>query len=1157
DLSMHRHSPPLTRVDEGHPCLTPDEKPPCTLHSEQALSEAFSSISTRRKDHCRRFILLFLCLCILTLAITIAFVLGRYVTEWQKTKGKEEEQWRVNQTTPSLPSLSPSPSTLLPSTTSTRRPLPPTTPYHYARLIPLAAVKNTTLDEVFVPFASGEDEDWAVASHSSDMRMQRDTFLVPLSTSISPVQYDIHMDITRFSDERQITANVSIHLMSYGNSTDEEIVFHAGPEIRISRIRLKSGDHNISILSMKNETNKKLYRILLKEPLKRAEYVLDLEYIASICDTPDGGVNCYFEPIANGTSSKATSFTTKFEPALARSFLPCWDEPAVKAVFQLTVRHSPILKVLSNTAVQWTKMDEGGMTITHFKQTPPMSSYLLALAAGEFVRLEMFTRRKIPLTIWTFPEDLARASFAAQFAPKMFDQQEEELEVLYPLSKLDMVAARSFSVGAMENWGLVVFDSHTLLQQSEIDDSMSMTVDRHHHEYRIAKIITHELAHQWFGNLVTMRDWSELWLNEGFASFLVYEMLSARYPHLTEFEYFSRLAILFHKQSGVERPALVRSLSRESQVEAAFHTTHLYTKGCVVVRMIRDLVSSFDFSAGIKRYIRNNAYGAVTRVDLFASLPVYADHGAENERLDEIIETWLLNEGMPEVTVSRKYDTDGIRVTQRLSRANRYRIFLYDEKNGVDPTSFSYTDNSYNSEEGSRVARSAVEQEKEFDDTLFEDLPDGWRRTTEKKRQRHRKKIRSGSKTRQSSDILIEKRHEDTRNKKRARHSPSDRWSIPFSYMFGSIKSTEGQVIRQFWLKNRSISFTDVELSPTAPLLANPDWAYPYRVNYDYANWKMLTKLLHDNHNEIPFKSRMQLIVDGEFFLSQSGLPHLYIYLLSYLQSEESLGASLLGLDAVHRLVESFQGSPIVNQLIRYLSPVISRLDRHLVDSQSDVEMASLWLLDPHRLTRFYQLRCAANLSSCEKEEEVRAWFLRGHYSSDMHQRTTALCHYLAVNGGGKEAQRIESELAKATVDPTLLQLATCVHDNPQLAARAARIVVAQRNAAVYDSVLRSDLSQQHYNLEFRRALWGAIGSLSEGDRRFLFSVDEIVPSPKSISLLHSIRTTKELELVKNLLPSWGRVGVHLQFLHRLLSWQDRVSTGVLSKFFSSDSPSL
>lgn len=165
----------------------------------------------------------------------------------------------------------------------------------------------------------------------------------------------------------------------------------------------------------------------------------------------------------------------------------------------------------------------------------------------------------------------------------------------------------------------------------------------------------------------------------------------------------------------------------------------------------------------------------MTRVDLFASLPVYADHGAENERLDEIIETWLLNEGMPEVTVrsviidtsltmknvemhfSRKYDTDGIRVTQRLSRANRYRIFLYDEKSGVDPTTFSYTDNSYNSEEGvcrfhlfesfsmvifqSRVARSAVEQEKEFDDTLFEDLPEGYRRINEKKRQRHRKKV--------------------------------------------------------------------------------------------------------------------------------------------------------------------------------------------------------------------------------------------------------------------------------------------------------------------------------------------------------------------------------------------------------------------------------
>ncbi|GMT23881.1 hypothetical protein PFISCL1PPCAC_15178 [Pristionchus fissidentatus] len=1129
---MLRNSPPFTRGDEVLPCLNIEDKSPCPLHGEQALSDAFSSISTRRKDHCRRFILLFLLLCILILAVFIAFVLGKYISEWHRNVDKpKEDLWRVNQSTPSpspsssslLSSTSPSTPRLTSPTTTRLPPLPPdTTPFHYARLIPLGAVKNSTLDEVFVPFQSTDDEDWAVASHSSELRMQRDTFLVPLSTSITPVQYEIHMDITRFSDLRQITANVSIHLMSYGNSTDEEIVFHAGPEIRIARIRLRSGDHNVSIISMKNETSKKLYRILLKESLKRAEYVLDLEYTTSICESPDGGVNCYFEPTENVTASKVTSFTTKFEPALART------------VFQLTVRHSSSLKVLSNTAVQWTKVDGEGESITHFKQTPPMSSYLLALAAGEFVRLEMFTRRKIPLTIWTFPEDLARASFAAQFAPKMFDQQEEELEVLYPLSKLDMVAARSFSVGAMENWGLVVFDSHTLLQQTEIDDSMAMTVDRHHHEYRIAKIITHEIAHQWFGNLVTMRDWSELWLNEGFASFLVYEMLTARYPHLTEFEYYNRLAILFHKQSGVDRPALVRSLSRESQVEAAFHTTHLYTKGCVVVRMIRDLVSAFDFSAGIKRYIRNNAYGAVTRLDLFASLPVYADHGAENERLDEIIETWLLNEGMPEVTVSRKYDTDGIRVTQRLSRANRYRIFLYDEKGGVDPTTFSYTDNSYNSEEGSRVVRSAVEQEKEFDDTLFDDLPIDYRRTTERKRQRHRKKTRSGSKTRESSDIVVEKRAED--NRKKSRHSPSDRWSIPFSYMFGSIKSTEGQVIRQFWLKNRSISFTDVELSPTAPLLANPEWAYPYRVNYDYANWKMITKLLHDNHNEIPLKSRMQLIVDGEFFLSQSGLPHLYIYLLSYLQSEESLGASLLGLDAVHRLIESFQGSPVLPHLIRYLTPVISRLDRHLLESQSDVELASLWLLDPHRLTRFYQLRCAANLTSCEREEDVRAWFLRGHYSSDMHQKTTALCHYLAVNGGGKEAHRIESELKKATADPILLQLSTCVRDNPKLAETAAKIVVAQRNAAVYDSVLRSDLSQQHYNFEFRRSLWKSIGFLSETDRRFLFSVDEIV---------------------KSLLPSWGRIGIHLQFLNRLLSWQDRVSTGVLSKFFSSDSPSL
>ncbi|RCN24227.1 hypothetical protein ANCCAN_30082, partial [Ancylostoma caninum] len=130
-----------------------------------------------------------------------------------------------------------------------------------------------------------------------------------------------------------------------------------------------------------------------------------------------------------------------------------------------------------------------------------------------------------------------------------------------------------------------------------------------------------------------------------------------------------------------------------------------------------------------------------------------------------------------------------------------------------------------------------------------------------------------------SSSISIDARREELR-KPRHTPKPSDLWSIPFSYTFGSVKSTEGQVVRQFWLKNRSVSFVDVELTPSQAVLANPSWVYPYRVNYDITNWKMIARLLHQNYLEIPAKSRMQILVDAETFLAHSDLPQLFVYIL-------------------------------------------------------------------------------------------------------------------------------------------------------------------------------------------------------------------------------------------------------------------------------------
>ncbi|PIO67130.1 hypothetical protein TELCIR_11136 [Teladorsagia circumcincta] len=143
------------------------------------------------------------------------------------------------------------------------------------------------------------------------------------------------------------------------------------------------------------------------------------------------------------------------------------------------------------------KRRRDGTTITTFQETPPMSTYLLAFAIGEFVSLEMRTQRNLPLSVWTHPEDFHSARFPANFSPTMFDRLEDELEVPYPLPKMDFIAARSFPVGGMENWGLIVFDKQSLLLDSALEDSLNMTVDRLYHEYRIEKIVTHEITHQW------------------------------------------------------------------------------------------------------------------------------------------------------------------------------------------------------------------------------------------------------------------------------------------------------------------------------------------------------------------------------------------------------------------------------------------------------------------------------------------------------------------------------------------------------------------------------------------------------------------------------------------------------------------------------------
>ncbi|CAJ0930858.1 unnamed protein product, partial [Mesorhabditis belari] len=1013
--------------------------------------------------------------------------------------------------------------------------------------------RNFTLADVVPPALQHLDvveavHGWGDRQRSEDI----DTMLTSLPKHIIPIHYDITLDVTsipssRFASMSKTTqsillrGNVSIEISVIANSTNSEILLHTGRKMYISRIRFidKQG-HTIPIES-KNEDNEfKRMKYQLAKKLSIARYTIHIEYSTPLC-TEDGLV-CSLVNYQNGTSL-LESVTTKFEPTYARNVFPCWDEPHVKATFNITLIHPTWLIALSNMPmmerIEATRglngRDAFKASISRFEKTPLMSAYLVGFAVGDWISLESRSGSGVQLRVWVGRSEAADGTVAAQLAPVLLERIENDLQITFPIPKLDIVSARSFPVGGIENWGLVIIDSGALLTPSDIHGSINMTVDRLFHEYRIEKIVAHEIAHQWFGDLVSVKSWDELWLSEGITCHVVEELLAKTHPLLSQFDSNSRLADMTRLQSLGSAPSLVRQLSTEHDVERSFHSSHLYTKGSVLLRMITHLVSDFDFRNALKKYIDRFGHSSADRADLFSVLPSGATHGAEPLELRDVLEPWLVNPGIPEVIVSRSYDSSMIYLWQRKASVHRYAVFLNDAS-GYDE---AFEAQRRESRDVGRQGDEAHHQPKPWNEMM------GKKRTRKPRPHSRRKnKGKDG------------KNKDGTMNGQRPpREIGDDIWIIPFSYMFGTMKSIEGQVVRELWLMNRTIGWSDVELSPNEVLIVNPDWKFPYRVNYDRQNWKMIARLLHRSSDTLPVATRMQLLTDAEVYLAHSEVPHLYIYILGYLSEEKDLGVALLGLDAVYRLADSFKGSSISPSLLSYFAPFVSQLDRLLKESQSEPELAALWLVEPTRLSKLYQLRCATNTSSCDHEKQTAQWVASGGAAAeDVHRQATALCHSLAGKPTQEELSLVWSQLSSEGWSVGV-QLAACANDS-KLTAEAAAKVVATRNAAVYASALQSDFSL-NYNRLFRTMFWQKMSELSTLERVVLFSANLTEPRPASTVLLHSVRTHEELRQVRSLIPEWGHaMNIHVEWVERLLLWHSSVSRS-LSDFFRSDRPTF
>jgi len=450
-----------------------------------------------------------------------------------------------------------------------------------------------------------------------------------LPKTIKPIKYNIELtpnfNDLNFSGKEIIELNII-------KNTNEIILNSRDLEITSAKI------NDIKVKKIIYDKEHQQVKLLFNE-LKKGILSLELEFKGKVSQDMRG----LYKSIYINDNKEKIMLTTQFEPNDARKCFPCFDEPNLKAKFNLTLKIPKELDAVSNMPVK-RKFENNNLKTIIFDETPVMSTYLLAFVISELEYVEGKTKDNVMVRVLTTPGKKDKAKFPLEVAIKSLEFYINYFKIDYPLPKLDLIAIPDFESGAMENWGLITYREVALLYD-EKNSSAGI-------KQSIVHTINHELAHQWFGNLVTMKWWNDLWLNEGFASWIEYKATDKLFPEFDIWNQYLtdvKISALYLDSLQNSHPIEVNVINPD-EINEIFDVIS-YNKGSSIIMMLENYLGEEVFRNGLKFYLNKFKYGNAETDNLWDSL-----EEVSKKPVKKMMHSWTRQTGYPIISVSFEKD---------------------------------------------------------------------------------------------------------------------------------------------------------------------------------------------------------------------------------------------------------------------------------------------------------------------------------------------------------------------------------------------------------------------------------------------------------------------------------------------------------------------